>query len=247
MSKESLGILIGLLLTDGCVSDKRFLIFHNKSEVMHQEFRKYVTEIFGDVHFTERFEVNGTKRTQVTSKKIVKKLLELSEMATFRKKQFDDGVFPETKLPIFIKNLSKNSRSKLLQAIFSADGSISVSVRWHKGNKNWEIRRRVELSCKNPSLREDFFKLIKDFGFSPRVSRENITMERKSDILRFTESVRFIPHLKIGGDSKYWKGFEKNKLLDLAAKTFDMERSDIEKFSKKEDVMRFLKSNIVQE
>ena len=84
MSKESLGILIGLLLTDGCVSDNRFLIFHNKSEVMHKEFRKHVTNNFGDVHFTERFESNGTKRTQVTSKKIVKKLFEMSDMKTFR-------------------------------------------------------------------------------------------------------------------------------------------------------------------
>ena len=156
MNKDSLGILIGLLLTDGCVSDNRFLIFHNKSDILHNEFKKCVGSLFGDVHFTERLEVNGTKRTQVSSKKTVSRLLEVSEMKTFRKKQFDYGGFPKTRLPIFIKNLSRSSKAKFLQAIFSADGSISVSVRWHKRNKSWEIRRRVELSCKNPYLREIF-------------------------------------------------------------------------------------------
>lgn len=244
MSRESLGILIGLLLTDGCVSDERFLIFHNKSEVMHKEFRKHVNKLFGDVHFTERFEVNGTKRTQLTSKKIVSRLLSLSKMTTFRKKQFDDGEFPETKLPFFIKNLSRSSMSKFLQTIFSADGSISVSARWHKRNNSWEIRRRVELTCKNPYLRKDFYNLIENFGFSPRVSNENITLERKSDILRFTNSVRFIPNVTIGGDSKYWRGFEKNQILDLAVKSFDFGKQNLIEFNKKEDVMKFLKSHI---
>ena len=58
--KESLGILIGLLLTDGCVSGERFLIFHNKSEVMHREFRKHINQLFGVVHFTERLELTET-------------------------------------------------------------------------------------------------------------------------------------------------------------------------------------------
>ena len=243
MNKESLGILIGLLLTDGCVSGERFLIFHNKSEVMHREFRKHINQLFGVVHFTERLELNGTKRTQVTSKKIVSRLFELSKMTTFRKKQFDDGGFPETKLPIFIKNLSRSSMSKFLQTIFSADGSISVSARWHKRNNSWEIRRRIELTCKNPYLRKDFFELIKNFGFSPRVSNENITMERKSDILRFANAVRFVPNVKIGGDSRYWTGFEKNQILDLALKTFEFGKQNLESFGAKEDVMKFLKSH----
>ncbi len=245
MNKESLGNLIGLLLTDGCVSDNRFLIFHNKSEVVHEEFRKYVVELFGDVHFTQRLEMNGTKRTQVTSKRIVSELLELSEMTTFRKKQFDNGGFPQTRLPKFINNLSKDSKSKFLQAIFSADGSISVSARWHKRNNSWEIRRRIELTCKNPYLREDFYTLIKNFGFYPRVSNENITMERKSDIAGFTDLVRFIPNVKIGGDSKYWKGFEKNQVLDLAVKTFEINKKDLENLQTKQDVMSFLKLQIV--
>jgi len=241
--KESLGILIGLLLTDGCVSDKRFLIFHNKSEAMHKEFRMYVNEIFGDVHFTERFEVNGTKRTQLTSKRIVSRLLELSEMTTFRKKQFADGEFPKTNLPIFVKEFPRDSLAKFLQAVFSADGCISVSARWHKRNKSWEIRRRIVLSCKNPYLRKDFYQIIEKFGFSPKVSGENITLERKSDILRFANSVRFIPNVKIGGDSIYWTGFEKNKILDLAIRTFEFKRQNLVSFSAKDDVMEFLKSH----
>lgn len=242
MSKlEDLGVLVGMLLTDGCVASSKFLIFHNKSEVMHKLFQRQVTKIFGRVHFTERVEKNGTKRTQVTSRKIVKKLLTLCKIETFRRKQFENGEFPEVRLPSFIKKLSRDMRLKILQIIFSADGSVSVSVRWHKRNKNWEIRRRVELSCKHPQLRKDFLELIKSVGLSPRISGNNITIEKKEDILKFAKEIRFIPGVKIGGDSKFWKGFEKNQILDLAIKSLSLKKKNLEKFKKKDDVINFLR------
>ena len=210
MSKklEDLGILVGLLLTDGCVSGSKFLVFHNKSDVMHELFKQQVTKVFGNIHFTERIENNGTKRSQVTSKSVVKKLLQLTNIKTFRRKQFKNGKFPQVKLPEFIKNLPRSARLKFLRVIFSADGSVSLSVRWHIRNKAWEIRRRIELTSKHPKLRNDFFDFIKNIGFSPRTSGDNITLERKEDILKFAQVVRFVSGIKVGGDSKNWKGFE---------------------------------------
>ncbi len=239
---EDLGILVGLLLTDGCVSSGKFLIFHNKAEAMHELFREKVSKIFGDVHFTQRMESNGTKRTQVTSKAIVKKLIKMCGIKTFRRKQFENGKFPPIRLPAFFKKLSKSTILKILRVIFSADGSISLSVRWHKRNNSWEIRRRIELTCKHPKLRSDFFELIKKAGFSPRLSGENITLERKNDILKFSKEVRFIPGVKAGGDSKHWKGFEKNQILDLAVKTFKLKKKNLKVFDKKEKIIDFLKS-----
>jgi hypothetical protein len=239
---EDLGILVGLLLTDGCVSSSRFIVFHNKSEVMHKLFQQQIVKVFGNVHFTERIENNGTKRTQVTSKVLVRRLLKICCLKTFRRKQFENGNFPPTRLPNFIKALPRVSILKILQVIFSADGSISVSVRWHKRNKAWEIRRRIELSCKHPILRNDFFKLIKSVGFSPRISSNNITLERKDDILKFARQVRFVPGVKIGGDSDNWKGFEKNQILDLAVKTLDLSKDDLKNFATKREVINFLKS-----
>lgn len=240
----NLGILVGLLLTDGCVSSKRFLVFHNKSEVMHQLFQKQVSKVFGDIHFTQRIESNGTKRTQVSSKLVVRKLLEMCEIKTFRRKQFENGKFPSVKLPPFFGNLTRDSLFKILQVVFSADGSISIAVRWHKGNDSWEIRRRIELTCKHPKLRNDFFTLISSIGFSPRTSHENITLEKKSDIQKFANEIRFVPGIKVGGDSKNWKGFEKNQILDLAIKTFDLGKKDLQQFKTKDEVISFLKSEL---
>ena len=240
--KKEWEILIALLLTDGCVSSGRFVIFHNKSEVLHKLFREKISELFGRVHFTERTEKNGTKRTQVSSKDIVKKLLQKCELETLRRKRFKNGEFPVVKIPSFIKKLSFQRIRKFLQVVFSADGSISVSVRWHKRNKSWEIRRRVELTCKHPNLRKEFFEILKFIGFSPRSSGDNITLEKKSDIIKFAKEVRFIDGVKIGRDSKNWRGFEKNQILDLAIKTFELRKKDLEKFKTKEEVIDFLKS-----
>jgi len=242
IAPEKLSLLVGLLLTDGCVSSSRFVVFHNKSEVMHKMFQKEFSKIFGAVHFTERNETNGTKRTQVTSKPIVKKLLRTCNLETFRRKQFENAEFPNVKLPSFVKKLSIAKIQKILQVVFTADGSISVSARWHKQNSGWEIRRRVELSCKHPTLKKDFIELLKQVGFSPNSSGENITLEKKEDILKFAKEVRFVPEVKVGGDSKYWKGTEKNKVLDLAVRTLSLTKKDLKNFKTKEEVLRYLKS-----
>ncbi len=242
LNPEKMSLLVGLLLTDGCVSSSRFVVFHNKSEVMHKMFQQEVSKIFGDVHFTKGIETNGTKRTQVTSKPIVGKLIRACRLETFRRKQFENGKFPKVRLPSFVKNLQGFKMRKFLQVIFTADGSISLSARWHKRNESWEIRRRIELSCKHPALRKDFMGLLEKAGFSPRTSWENITLERKEDILKFAKEVRFVPKVALGGDSKYWKGFEKNEVLDLAVKTLPFSKKDLEKFKTKEEVLGYLRN-----
>lgn len=239
---EDMGMLVGLLLTDGCVSSGRFLIFHNKSEAMHKLFQQYVSKVFGKIHFTERIEINGTKRTQVSNKNIVKQLQEFCEIETFRRKPFESGEFPNVNLPAFIKKLPHKNLLKIFRVIFSADGSMSVSVRWHKTNKSWEIRRRIELTCKHPVLRNEYFELLKTIGFSPRISSDNITLEKKGDILKFAQEIRFVGGVKSGGDSKNWEGFEKNQVLDIAVKTLNLGKKDLEKFNTKEETMGFLKS-----
>jgi hypothetical protein len=54
--------------------------------------------------------------------------------------------------------------------------------------------------------------------------------------------VRFVPGVKIGGDSVNWNGFEKNQILDLAVKSFDFK--NFKRFETKEQIMDFLKSQI---
>ena len=69
-------------------------------------------------------------------------------------------------------------------------------------------------------------------------------MEKKADILKFAKSVRFVPGVKIGGDSKVWKGFEKNQILDLAVKTLYLRKQDLDRFRTKLEAIGFIKSFI---
>lgn len=229
--------LFGLLVTDGCIHD-RFVIFHNKSEILTEIFKKCMQEIFGDIHFTERLEQNGTKRTQISSKLIAKSLLKTFGLKTMKRKREEDA-YPKVKIPYFIKNLSRKELCEFFKTVFSADGSISVSVRWHNNNKNLEIRRRVELSCEHPKLRDDYFILLQKLGFNPRINGINITLEKKSDIVKFEKEIGFIPGVKISRDSKFWYGFEKNKVLDTAVKSLDI---DSKQFKNKESLLGYLKS-----
>jgi intein/homing endonuclease len=240
--EEDLAILVGMLLTDGCVSSERLIIFHSKSEALIKVFKNSICRVFGQVHFTERTESNGTKRIQIASKELVKKLTEMCKIETFRRKRFVNGNLPETRIPDFVKNLPEDVLLKFLQVVFSTDGSISVSVRWHKTNKNWEIRKRIELSCKHKNLKNDFLEILRKTGFSPTISNDNITIQKKQDILNFSSKVRFIPGVKIGGDSNNWKGFEKNQILDLAVKSFGFK--NLKRFETKQQIINFLKSQI---
>lgn len=241
-SSEELGILVGLLLTDGWVSKKQIGL-SNKSKEMHRIFKEKVSLLFGIQNFREGKSGFDVNQTELNSTLIVKKLEEICKLENFRRKPFLNGIFPELKLPDFIKELNHQEKCKVLQVMFSADGSISLSVRWHKGNKNWEIRRRIELACKHPTLRKDFMQLLESLGFHPVNSgNENITLERKEDILKFAKDVRFIDGVKIRIDSENWCGIEKNKVLDAAVKTFEFNNHFLKKFKTREEIIRFLKS-----
>ncbi len=230
-------VLFGLLATDGCISG-RFVIFHNKSEALHEIFKQCIRKMFGEkTHFTERVENNGTGRTQVNSKNNASVLLKMFGLNTMKRKK-EAGRYPDVKIPEFVKTSSISDIQDFFRIVFSCDGSISLSVRWHKGNKKFEIRRRVELSCEHPQLRKDYLELLQKLGFSPRTNGINITMEKKRDIKKFNEEIGFILGVKIGYDSKLWHGFEKNEVLTKSVKTFNI---DTKLFKDKESLLGHLK------
>jgi hypothetical protein len=62
----NLGILIGLLLTDGWVSSKQIGI-SNKSEEIHRIFKEKVSLLFGTQNFKERKSGFNVKQTEVNN------------------------------------------------------------------------------------------------------------------------------------------------------------------------------------
>lgn len=241
-----LGILIGLLLTDGCVSVSPAhgswkMTFTGKSEELHKIFKESLAKLFGITQFSVWFDKKGIKSTQVKRKQVVEQLLQLTP--TFRHTPFEDGSLPLVKLPEFIESLTKQELAKVLQVMFSADGSICLGVKWHKSKGMWQFTRKVKLTCEHTTLRTKLFELVVKLGFKPKIiSEREVTLERKSDIRRFKEVIGFISGVKISTKSKVWTGFEKSQILDLAIKTFDLKKKDLEKFKIKEEVISFLKS-----
>jgi hypothetical protein len=126
--------------------------------------------------------------------------------------------------------------------MFSADGYVTLTVKWDKKKKIWRIIRRIKLACKHPILKEQISELLKKVGLLHQVSKEELIIERKRDILKFAEEIKFVPGVKVTKNSKFWRGLEKNDVLNLVIKSFEINAKDLKRFKTKEEVINFLKS-----
>jgi hypothetical protein len=84
--------------------------------------------------------------------------------------------------------------------------------------------------------------LREKFGMNPKIWKKEIVLDEKNDIFRFQKEIGFVDGVKISRKSKNWIGFEKNKILELIVKTFQLRKKDLEKFSNKEEIVNFLKT-----
>lgn len=209
---------------------------------MHTLFKEKITGIFNHTKFFETFNRENIKTTQIDSKPIVMKLLKFSP--TFRTEPFNDGTFPDSKIPDFFNNLKPEEIKQILKVMFSTDGSVVLSVKWHKKKKTWRFSRSIKLSCKHPLIKQKLTELLNRIGFQPRTDKEEIVLERKKDIQKFQSEIGFVDGVKVTKNSKFWFGLEKNKLLELAVKTLPISEVSLRKFKTKEEVLNFLKSLI---
>jgi hypothetical protein len=244
-----LGILVGLLLTDGGISKHKNsaqIEFTNKSDKMREAFKKELRKLFQINRFTEisHSDFADIKRIKVRNKLATEALLKV--VPTFRTKQFEDGSFPNSKIPKFFFELQNAEICKILQAMFSADGSICLWIVRNKKKAVLEIKKVVKISCKHPIIRLQLFQLLKKLGFLPtlREINDEVVLFKKQDIMKFRKEIGFIPGVKVTRDSKNWEGFEKNQILGLAIKTFELKKKNLDGFKSKDEVARFLKSMV---
>jgi hypothetical protein len=230
----NLGILVGLLLTDGWVNSRGVIGLANKSEELHKIFKEKILKVFGDQHFVEfkdkRTEVGVTEVNSVKIARAVNKL-----MKTGSKKH----------LPEFFNQLTLQQIQKVLQVMFSADGSICLGVKWNYQENRWKFTRKVKLTCWDSVLREDIGTLLQkldiEFNLEPKTKPKEIVIEKQNEIIKFAKKIRFVNGVKISGKSKNWRGFEKNQILDLAIKTFRLKKKNLQHLKTKEEVINFLK------
>lgn len=244
-----LGILVGMLLTDGCLSkngNSYDIEFTNKSDELHRLFKQQMKKLFNVSNFTEisdsRFK--EIRRTKIKNKQIGEALLDV--VPTFRTKKFIDGSFPKSSLPKFFYEMSDESLCKILQTIFSTDGSVSLWPVWNKRKSVWEIKKLVKISCAHTAIRKQYFQLLKKLDFSPTLREINneVVLFKKQDLIKFKKEIRFVNGVKITGDSRHWEGFEKNQILNLAIRSFKLKKKDLKNFKSKEEIINFLKSMV---
>lgn len=238
--EEDLATLLGLLLSDGEVNTKtNRILFSNRSEVLHKVFREKLKKLFGIQVFTSWIDKKGVRITQVKSKEVRKFLTRI--LPQFRRKKLKgENNFPTLEVKELQKMLSKgNLVKKFLQAFFSGDGSVILGVKWHKQKSSWIFTRRVQVTCKNPSLKNFIAVLLRNkLGMKPQIWKKEIALERKEDIQKFAKEINFIPGVKISKKSKNWRKIEKRVLLNLVLRTFGM---SLKNFKDKEEIFEHLR------
>jgi len=240
-----MGILVGILLTDGSISKKHnsySIELSGKSKRLHEIFKEKMKRL-GTSKFLEICDSRypDIRRTIVNDGKVAKSLLGI--VPTFRTKQFENGNFPPAKLPEFIFDLNSKERSAVLQAMFSCDGCISLWIVRNKRWDVWEIKKWVKFACKHPRIRKQVYELLAGFGYNPVIREENdeILLTKKKDIVKFAREIRFLDGVKVTKDSRNWEGFEKNSVLDFAVESYSIKQDAIRNFNRKE-LISFIKS-----
>lgn len=228
MTRE-MAILLGLLYTDGCVSRRQpnswRIYFAVTSEQLIKLFRESAIAAF---HLkTSRVRIGTTRdglyKAVIDSKEVGSYIT--SEFGTFRTLRFKDGKLTQARLPLQ-QLIESDYASDFLRAAFSCDGGLRfypASRTGRDGGTRWLIRT-VFLSCTHLRLRQDYTELLRTFGISANNSATDgkLKIEREHDIRLFAAKIGFVPGVNVTGNSKFWRGCEKNALLEKMIASYEV-------------------------
>jgi predicted transcriptional regulator len=172
---------------------------------------------------------------------------------TYRKKPFRENgriiSWPNVKIPDFIMKGSKEQKIEFLKTYASCDGGVSIELWWDKQYMSYNIRAWVFIACKNPILQEQLSRLLEDVGLRVNFRSKNELLLSGENVNRFKE-IGFVEGCKVV-QGKYWKGIEKNDLLNLAIIIQKIGSDIIPPFlrvnkSKDDEIREFLKFLILE-
>lgn len=190
-NKEKLKVLarvVSHLMGDGCVS-KRYFAYYNKNQVLLENFKIDVKELFGEVHFIAGKVNSGTSFYMIQDK----------EALNFLKSLIDDYRSFSLHLPNFIK--TKELKKEFLKAIFDDEGCVAFRV----FAKTREIKRNITLCAKSEFflsqikdiLEKDFIiKCNKLTKYTKKVNNKEfpywvLSITGKNNFIKFKESINF--------------------------------------------------------
>ncbi len=264
-NKRDISKLITLLLTDGCLKRGTRtwrLVYAGNSKKLHETFRKLVKDIFDIENFYERKDSKGVTITEFSSVTAGNELIRLcnsfrtkacktskicgkfngNQGACYRCKPIKiNGIeYPNVEYDKIFNSLSKNILKETLKLAFSSDGGVVLGVKWHKRFNKWEFTRRVILKCSHPALRKSYVNTLANLKIKAKEWDSSIVIDTKCDIIKFADGIGFLKGVKVSSKSLYWEGIEKNEVLKILLKTFEINPSFWKKFNNKKDLIMFL-------
>ncbi|MFH1591786.1 MAG: LAGLIDADG family homing endonuclease [Candidatus Woesearchaeota archaeon] len=239
METARLNLLVALCLSDGGIgrtAGTRYIHFTNQSDVLLNLFKREIRK-FSKAKIHEQHKERGIT-LRVFDKNLVSKMLKISP--SFRTKSCEN--FPKCICPCHKNNdachecvningrrwphvkihksffRNKKQICSFLQVYASCDGYASLFPRPRSWSK---VERIVAIVCQHPFLKQQLSDLLTRIGIEHKIKKDGLFMRSKSSITLFKKKVGFYPGVKMTGNSKYWKGVTKNRVLGIILQSYD--------------------------
>ena len=232
--------LVALCLSDGGIgfsSDTMYIHFTNSSEILLDLFRDEIRR-FSRAKIHEQRKPRGTT-LRVFDKQLVSSLLEISPSYRtrpcnhfplcpvysqpnrdrfgfhnhfiFKSQVFAEITVPEELVP------TQNDKAQFMKIYSSCDGYPSIFPR----QQSWSaVERMVAVVCHHPRLKQRLHEILSDLDVPHRIKQYSLEMRSQEAISRFKERIGFVEGVTMTGNSRYWRSYQKNEVLDIIQKSY---------------------------
>ena len=112
---------------------------------------------------------------------------------------------------------NKECAKAFLKYAFTGDGSVGFYI--GKARYGFRFDRSVRIACEHPSLRKEYYLLLKNLGFRPCMHKDCVSLRGIANLEKFENEIGFVEIVKISGNG-LWSGFTKSNLLRFCIKSF---------------------------
>jgi len=225
LKETTLPLIASFLVTDGYVSVRRKkelnvfeLGFANKNLELINAFNDLIYITFNEI--PSNIQYGEMPRTRFVASWHVPMIKELIEYA------YLNGKKDVSKL----LHVERNLLLECFRIAMSCDGFITFHVSkdpyLHK-QIYYRIRGSLQFGCKPVELRSQWKKISDSLGLNFKTGIDRIKCSDYDSMEKFLKLGGFIPRTLICGDSDYYEGIEKNKLLEAVLKVKNQGENNI--------------------
>lgn len=195
--------LLAMIVTEGYV-DRTSVGFTNTQELLHAEFKKLISDVYGNVRVGRSGILSRVSSTEIAR----------DVVGMMSGKSFNEAI---------LRDLLRSEQiaARVLRIIADTEGSMLVSIR--KAPRNYTVESRIVLASTNTRFERQISTLLAMLSIGSRVGVDGVTINRKEDIRRFILVVGFSPGVRVvrkRAGLPSWYGKEKYNLSKLCLKVY---------------------------